>query len=34
LDDPANQPIEAVRVIRDDIRCRVEALIASVGVEG
>ena len=28
LDDPKGQPIEAVRVIRDDIRQRVEALIA------
>jgi arsenate reductase (thioredoxin) len=26
LDDPAGQPIEAVRVIRDDIRERVQAL--------
>ena len=28
LDDPAGQGIEAVRPIRDDIRMRVEALIA------
>jgi len=34
LDDPANQPIESVRVIRDDIRHRVEALIASLDVDG
>ncbi|MFG6445224.1 arsenate reductase ArsC [Microbacterium sp. P06] len=30
LDDPAGQGIEAVRPIRDDIRARVEALIASL----
>jgi arsenate reductase len=30
LDDPAGQGIEAVRVIRDEIRARVEALIASL----
>jgi len=30
LDDPAGQRIEAVREIRDDIRTRVEALIASL----
>ena len=30
LDDPAGQGIEAVRVIRDDVRARVEALIASL----
>jgi protein-tyrosine-phosphatase len=30
LDDPAGQGIEAVRVIRDEIRGRVEALIASL----
>lgn len=29
LDDPAGQGIEAVRPIRDEIRSRVEALIAS-----
>jgi arsenate reductase len=28
LDDPKGQPIERVRAIRDDIRARVEALIA------
>jgi len=27
LDDPAGQPIEKVREIRDQIRCRVEALL-------
>ena len=31
LADPARQPIEAVRGIRDRIRERVEALIASLG---
>ncbi|RNL80946.1 arsenate reductase ArsC [Nocardioides marmorisolisilvae] len=31
LDDPAGQGIEAVRPIRDEIRSRVEALIASLG---
>ncbi len=30
LDDPAGQGIEAVRPIRDEIRVRVEALIASL----
>ena len=30
LDDPAGQGIEAVRPIRDEIRARVEALIASL----
>ena len=30
LDDPAGQGIEAVRPIRDEIRSRVEALIASL----
>ena len=30
LDDPAGQGIESVRVIRDDIRGRIEALIASL----
>ena len=30
LDDPAGQGIEAVRPIRDEIRGRVEALIASL----
>jgi arsenate reductase len=30
LDDPAGQGIEAVRPIRDEIKARVEALIASL----
>ncbi|MFN3682620.1 MAG: low molecular weight phosphatase family protein [Fimbriimonadaceae bacterium] len=30
LDDPAGQPIETVRRIRDEIRARVEALIAEL----
>lgn len=30
LDDPAGQPIEAVRRIRDEIRTRVEALLAEL----
>jgi hypothetical protein len=30
LDDPSNQPIDEVRRIRDQIRIRVEALIASL----
>ena len=30
LDDPSGQPIEAVRRIRDDIRGRIEALMASL----
>jgi arsenate reductase (thioredoxin) len=32
VDDPADQPIERVREIRDDIERRVEALVASLGV--
>ena len=32
LDDPAGQGLDAVRVIRDDIKDRVEALLASLGV--
>ena len=28
LDDPKGQPVERVRAIRDDIRARVEALVA------
>jgi len=31
LDDPAGQGIEAVRRIRDDIRARIDVLIASLG---
>ena len=30
LDDPAGQGIDAVRAIRDDIRARVEALVADL----
>ena len=33
LDDPAGQPIEFVRRVRDDIRKRVEELLAELGVE-
>ncbi len=33
LDDPAGQDLEAVRPIRDEIRRRVEELLASLGVE-
>ena len=32
LDDPAGQGIEAVRPIRDEIKRRIEGLIASLGV--
>jgi protein-tyrosine-phosphatase len=32
LDDPADQPLEKVREIRDDIRSRVEQLLADLGV--
>ena len=31
LDDPAGQDIDGVRPIRDEIRARIEALIASLG---
>jgi arsenate reductase (thioredoxin) len=31
LRDPAGQPVEVVREVRDDIRARVEALLASLG---
>ncbi|MBN9607082.1 MAG: arsenate reductase ArsC [Actinomycetales bacterium] len=34
LTDPAGRPIEEVRPIRDDIRARVEALIAEILPEG
>ncbi|RRS01218.1 arsenate reductase ArsC [Glycomyces terrestris] len=34
LDDPAGQGVEAVRPIRDEIRARVEALIAELLPEG
>lgn len=32
VDDPAGQPVEVVRRIRDDIRARVEILLADLGV--
>lgn len=32
LDDPAGQPIEAVRPVRDDIEGRVRALLGDLGV--
>ena len=32
LEDPAGQDVAAVRVIRDEIRARVEALIASLDI--
>ena len=31
LDDPAGQPVEAVRAIRDQIKARVETLLADMG---
>ena len=34
LDDPAGQPIEAVRRVRDEIKRRVEALIAELDARG
>ena len=33
LDDPRGKPIERVRAIRDDIRARVELLIAQEDVQ-
>jgi len=33
LDDPANQGIESVRPIRDEIRARVLTLLHELGVE-
>jgi protein-tyrosine-phosphatase len=33
VDDPAGQPIETVRRIRDEIRLRVERLLADLGVQ-
>ena len=33
LDDPAGKVVESVRPIRDEIRVRVEALMASLGIE-
>jgi len=32
LDDPAGQPVEFVRKVRDDIAARVDELLASLGV--
>jgi arsenate reductase len=32
LDDPAAQPVEVVRAIRDDIAARVRHLLASLGI--
>jgi len=34
LEDPAGQGVDAVRPIRDDIRRRIEALIAEIAPEG
>jgi protein-tyrosine-phosphatase len=34
LTDPAGQPIEMVRAVRDDIRGRVERLMVELGVDG
>lgn len=31
VEDPMGQPVERVRAIRDDIRARVEALVAQEG---
>jgi arsenate reductase len=31
LDDPAGQPLERVRVVRDEIRSRVEGLLETLG---
>jgi arsenate reductase len=33
LTDPAGQPIEVVREVRDEIRERVRGLLAELGVE-
>ena len=33
LDDPAGQGVDAVRPIRDEIRARVEALVAELAFE-
>ena len=33
LDDPAGQGVEAVRPIRDEIRGRVQELLASLGMD-
>jgi arsenate reductase len=32
LDDPAGQPIEFVRGVRDEIRARVETLLGELGI--
>ena len=32
IDDPAGQPLEAVRPIRDQIRARVETLLAELDI--
>lgn len=32
LDDPAGQPLETVRAIRDEVRARVEGLLREIGV--
>jgi arsenate reductase len=32
VDDPAEQPLEVVRQIRDDIHCRVENLLTELGL--
>jgi arsenate reductase len=32
LRDPAGEPIEVVRIVREDIRARVEGLLAELGV--
>ncbi|MET8684147.1 arsenate reductase ArsC [Streptomyces sp. NPDC004732] len=34
LDDPAGQGVEAVRPIRDEIKTRIEALIAEIDAKG
>ncbi|MDH7486827.1 MAG: arsenate reductase ArsC [Anaerolineae bacterium] len=34
LEGPKGQPIEKVRLIRDEIRRRVEALLAEIGTQG
>ena len=33
LDDPAGQPIEKVRRIRDEVEARVRAMLADMGIE-
>jgi arsenate reductase len=33
LTDPAGQPVEFVRTVRDEIRGRVEGLIAGLAIE-